>query len=133
MTRFSFVLLIVTACVSMFAVVGFAQNQAANGGTLRGTITDTTQAQNPIEGVTVKIITQGSKEYTATTDANGEYKRANLPAGRYIISLYKRGYNDQIGKPVTIVDGGDHLVRSQNAQKGQYRKAFFWGFDPAYR
>ena len=127
MTRFSFVLLIVTACVSMLAVVGFAQNQAANGGTLRGTITDTTQAQNPIEGVTVKIIAQSGKEYTATTDANGEYKRANLPIGRYIISLYKRGYNERIAKPVTIVDEGDHLVHLKMLKKDNTEKRFSEG------
>lgn len=127
MTRFSFVLLIVTTCVSMFAVIGFAQNQEANGGTLRGTITDTTQAQNPIEGVTVKIIAQGGKEWTATTDANGEYKRANLPIGRYIIRLYKRGYNEQIAKPVTIVDDGDHLIHLKMLKKDNTEKRFSEG------
>ena len=127
MTRFSFVLVIVTACVSVFAVVGFAQNQKANGGTLRGTITDTTQAQNPIEGVTVKIITPDGKEWTTTTDANGEYKRANLPIGRYIISLYKRGYNERIAKPVTIVDEGDHPVHLKMLKKDNTEKRFSEG------
>ena len=127
MIRFSFVLLIVTACVSMFAVVGFAQNQAANGGTLRGTITDTTQAQNPIEGVTVKIIAQSGKEWTATTDANGEYKRANLPAGRYLISIFKRGYLERHGKPVTVVNGGDHFVPLRMATKSNTEKQWTEG------
>ena len=127
MIRFSFVLLIVTACVSMFAVVGFAQNQAANGGTLRGTITDTTHAQNPIEGVTVKIIAQSGKEWTATTDANGEYKRANLPAGRYLISIFKRGYLERHGKPVTVVNGGDHFVPLRMAKKSNTEKQWTEG------
>ena len=132
MTRFSFVLLIVTTCVVGVGSpnpynVGFAQNQEANGGTLRGTITDTTEAQNPIEGVTVEIIAQDGKEWTATTDANGEYKRANLPVGRYIISLYKRGYNEQIAKPVTIVDDGDHLVHLKMLKKDNTEKRFSEG------
>ena len=127
MTHFSFVLLIVTACVSMFAVIGFAQNQAANGGTLRGTITDTTQAQNPIEGVTVKIITQDGKEWTTTTDANGEYKRANLPAGRYLISIFRKGYLERHGRPVTVVNGGDHFVPLRMAKKSNTEKQWTEG------
>ena len=116
MTRFSLVL-IVTACVGMFAGIVFAQDEAANGGTLRGTIVDTTEAQNPIEGVDVKIIDPKGTEYNTKTDANGEYKR-NLPAGRYLISTFKRGYMDRLGKPVTVVNGGGHVVPLRMGKKG---------------
>ena len=116
MTRFSFVL-IVTACVGMLAGIVFAQDDAANGGTLRGTITDTTEAQNPIGGVDVKIVNPEGTEYTTKTDANGEYKRT-LPAGRYLISIFKRGYLERLGKPVTVVEGGDHVVPLRMGKKG---------------
>lgn len=109
MTRFNFVL-IVTACVGMFAGIVFAQDEAANGGTLRGTIVDTTEAQNPIEGVEIKIIDPKGTEYNTKTDANGEYKKAGIPAGRYLINISKEGYDERRGKPVTIVEGGDHFV-----------------------
>ncbi|RKU27761.1 hypothetical protein C6499_11030 [Candidatus Poribacteria bacterium] len=109
MTRFSFVL-IVTACVGIFAGITFAQDDAANGGTLRGTIVDTTAAQNPIEGVEVKIVAQDGTEFTTKTDANGDYKKAGIPAGRYLINISKEGYDERRGKPVTIVEGGDHFV-----------------------
>lgn len=115
MTRLSFVLM-VTACVGMFTNVVFPQNQAANGGTLRGTITDTTEALNPIEGVDVKIVNPEGTEFTAKTDANGEYKRT-LPAGRYLISTFKRGYLERHGKPVTVVKGGDHVVPLRMGKK----------------
>lgn len=117
MTRFSFVL-IVTACIGIFAGVGFAQDDAANGGTLRGTITDTTAEQNPIEGVDVKIYDQnGVHDFTVKTDANGEYKHSGITAGRYLISIFKRGYGNRLGKPVTIVDGGDHFVPLRMTKK----------------
>ena len=54
MARFSFVLLFFLS-ISPFVGIASAQDNAANGGTLRGTITDTTPALNPIEGVEVKI------------------------------------------------------------------------------
>lgn len=108
---YTFMLLSVIACIGTFIGASFAQNNAANGGTLRGTITDTTPAHNPIEGVDVKIYDQnGEHDFTVKTDAKGEYKRSGIPAGRYLISIFKRGYGNRLGKPVTIVDGGDHFV-----------------------
>ncbi|MXV74172.1 carboxypeptidase regulatory-like domain-containing protein [Candidatus Poribacteria bacterium] len=117
MTRFSFVL-IVTACVGMFAGIALAQDNAINGGTIRGMITDTTSEQNPIEGVEIKIVAQDGTEHTTKTDPNGDYKKAGIPAGRYTISIHKEGYNDRRGKPVTIVNGGEHFVPLKMTEKG---------------
>lgn len=108
MLRFSFVLILV-ACVGLSVSIGFAQGNALNGGTLRGTIVDTTRAQNPIEGVEIKIVAQDGTEHTTKTDANGDYKKA-IPAGRYLINISREGYGERRGKPVTIVNGGDHFV-----------------------
>ena len=109
MTRFSFVLALI-ACVGMSLGIVFAQGELAKGGTVRGQIVDTSSKQNPIEGVEVKIVNVEGKEFTTTTDANGDYVRPGLPAGRYLISIYKDGYGDRLGKPVTIVNGGDHFI-----------------------
>ena len=125
MTRFSFGL-ILAVCISIsFSVLwtGFvtpiaAQNEAANGGTLRGKITDTTAEQNPIEGVDVQIYDQnGVHDFTVKTDANGEYKCSGIPAGRYLIHIFRRGYSNRQRKSVTIVDGGDHFVPIRMAKK----------------
>ncbi|MCY3742245.1 MAG: carboxypeptidase-like regulatory domain-containing protein [Candidatus Poribacteria bacterium] len=119
MARFIF-MLILAACVSMFTDIVFAQGAAMSGGTLRGQITDVTPAQNPIEDVEVKIVAQDSgKEWTIKTDADGNYKHAELPAGRYLISISKDGYDKRVGKSVTIVDGGDHFVPLKMAEKGK--------------
>ena len=116
MTRLNFVLLV--ACIGMCASVVFAQDDATNGGTLRGMITDTTAEHNPIEGVEVKIYDQnGVHDFTVKTDTNGKYKRSGIPAGRYLISIFKRGFGNRLGKPVTIVDGGDHFVPLRMAKK----------------
>ena len=56
MTHFSFVLII---CYCLYRYLHqcclLTESDAANGGTLRGTITDTTAEQKPIEGVEVQI------------------------------------------------------------------------------
>ena len=119
MTRFGLVL-VLAICIGVSAGIVFAQGNAANGGTIRGTITDLTQGQKPIEGVEVKIVAQDGTEYTTKTDANGDYKKSGIPAGRYLISIHKEGYNDRSGKPVTIVNGGDHYVPLKMSEKGNF-------------
>ena len=116
MARFSFVLTFI-ACLGMSVGIVFAQGEVADGGTVRGQIVDTSDKQNPIEGVEVKIVGVDGTEFIATTDANGDYVRAGIPAGRYLISIYKDGYGDRIGKPVTIVNGGDHFVPLKMTKK----------------
>ncbi len=116
MARLSFVLMLI-ACAGMSISIVFAQGEGANGGTVEGKITDTSSKQNPIEGVQVKIVDQEGKQYEATTDENGDYERMGLPAGRYLISIYKEGYGDRLGKPVTVVNGGKHYVPLKMTQK----------------
>jgi len=58
----------------------------------------------------VKIVAQDGTEYTTKTDANGDYKKSGIPAGRYLIHISKEGYGKRLGKAVTIVNGGDHFV-----------------------
>ena len=120
MIRLRFVLIVV-AFVNIVSVdTTFAQDDAAKGGTIRVKITDTTAAQNPIKGVKVKIVAQdGSKEFTAKTDADGNYERSGLPEGRYLINIYRRDYVGRIGKPVTVVNGGDHFVRLRMSKKNR--------------
>ena len=117
MIRLSLALMFVVCAITSTGVV-FAQGDLGQlGGTVRGQITDTTEAQKPIEGVEVKIVGTSGEEFTATTDANGDYEHAGIPAGRYLMSAYRDRYGDRIGKPVTVVNGGDHLVPLKMTKK----------------
>ena len=110
MIRLSIVLILI-GCVFMSTSITLAQDDLTQqGGTIRGQIVDTTEGQNPIEGVEVRIVGTGGEEYITTTDANGDYEKSGIPAGRYLISIYRDGYGDRLGKAVTVVDGGDHYV-----------------------
>ena len=124
MRRLRYVLIGV-ACVGISLGVVLAQQDALSGGTLRGQITDLTPAQNPIEGVEVKIVAQDSgQEFITKTEADGNYKHAGLPAGRYLIRISKDGYNERTGKPVTIVDGGEHFIPLKMTRKGAIEPFF---------
>ena len=121
MRRLRYVLIVV-GCVGMSFGIVFAQDDALKGGTVRGLITDLTPAQNPIEDVEVKIVDQDrGKEWTTKTNADGEYEQSGLPAGRYLISISKEGYEDRIGKPVAVVDGGDHFISLKMSKKGKIK------------
>ena len=119
-------MLIVVGCVSMSFGIVFAQDDALKGGTVRGQITDLTPAQNPIGDVEVKIVAQddGNQEFTTKTDADGKYEHTGLPAGRYLISISKEGYDERGGKPVMIVEGGTHFVPLKMRQKGNIEPFF---------
>lgn len=111
--------LIAVVCVSIASIgITFAEDKPTTGGTLRGKIMDTTPAQNPIEGVEVKIVGRNGKEWTAKTDANGNYECSGIPTDRYLISTSKEGYQGTSGKPITILNGGAYFVPLKMAEKG---------------
>lgn len=126
MTRLRLVLMVVVYTI-ISAGIAFAQQ----GGTVRGQIVDTTERQNPIEDVEVVIVAQDGTEFTTKTDANGDYEKSGIPAGRYLISIYKDGYGDRLGKPVTIVNGGDHYVPLKMTKKNTIMD-FFQGSVPMF-
>ena len=33
-----------------------------------------------------------------------------LAPGRYLLSIYKEGYEDRTGKPITVMAGGEHYM-----------------------
>ena len=118
-------MLIAITCVGMSLGVVFAQDDALEGGTVRGLITDLTPAQNSIDDVEVMIVAQDSgKEFITKTDVDGNYEESGLPAGRYLISISKDGYNERVGKPVTVVEGGEHFVPLKTTRKGKIEPLF---------
>ena len=116
MIRLSFVLAVI-ACVGMSTNTFSAQEKIVSGGIVRGKIVDTSKAQNPIEGVQVKILAPDGTIYETMTDENGDYERIGLPAGRYLMNISKEGYGEQIGIRLTIVNGDASYVPLKMTQK----------------
>ena len=112
------VVLMLIGYVFMSTSITFAQDDLTQqGGTIRGQIVDTTEMQNPIEGVEVRIVGTSGEEYIATTDTNGDYEKLGIPAGRYLMSIHKDRYRDRVGRPVTVINGGDHYVPLKMTKK----------------
>ena len=139
MTRLSLLLMLV-ACVFMATGIAIAQEEEpveapsvdvsgdeaagegvdsmGGGATIRGEVIDTSAEQNPIEGVSVKIVDAGSgQEYLVTTDDQGAYEKSGLPAGRYTISTAKEGYGDRIGKSKVVSADGELFQRIKMSEK----------------
>ncbi len=112
MTRFIYVLIAIVY-ISMSPCLAFAENDAAIGGTIRGQALEYHKTKSPIEGVVIKITSSDGKEFTVKTDANGEYKFTNLPAGNYTLKDHQEGFENKSGdssQSVSVVNGGDHIV-----------------------
>jgi hypothetical protein len=112
-------ILTIAILLAMGSVISVAQEAdvSGGGGTVRGTIEDTTTARAPIPGVEVIIKDVAGTEYKGVTDDAGEYEITNLPSGRYFVSVYKDGYGDRVGKPVNVVAGGDRYFPLKMTKK----------------
>ena len=124
MSRLS-VTLILSLCLMVCSVTAFAQDEMTadtteGGGTLRGTIVDTTPKENPISDVQVKIGATDGTIIEAISDSSGEWVATNIPPGRYLVSIYRQGYGSREGKRVTVLPGGDQRTAIEDDQERHY-------------
>lgn len=121
---------ILSSFLMIYGTMAFSQGEgevadiSASTGTIRGSISDTTPAQNFIEGVKVIAVGIDGTEHETWTDSRGEYEISGMSPGRYLISIYKDGYRERLGKPVTVVAGGDHFVPMKMTQKDNLASFF---------
>ncbi len=111
MTRCSFVFTVIV-CIYTSTCIALAEDNDAKGATIRGQVLEYGKTQPPIEGVIIKIISANGKEWTVKTDAKGEYKFNNLPAGNYILKYLQEGFENKGrgSQSVSVVNEGDQIV-----------------------
>lgn len=110
MTRFR-LSLILMAFTILYTGSAVAEDQnTSKGGTIMGDIKDTTLLEKPLSGVRVVFVNADGAEFETQSDEEGHFERASLPAGQYVVNIYKPGYRDRLGKPVSVVDDGRHYV-----------------------
>ena len=100
-------------------ISGIVFSQSLITGTVRGHVIDTSTAHLPIEGVRVVLVDADGSETVAETDSNGGFEMVGLAPGRYLLSCYKDGYWDVVGKQVTVIAGGNHDVSLRTAEKSK--------------
>lgn len=106
--RLAFVLM---AFAILFTGIAVPEDQdTPKGGTIIGDIQDTTLRENYLSGVRVVFVSTDGAEFETRSDEKGHFERAGLPAGQYAVNIYKPGYQDRLGKPVSVIDDGRHYV-----------------------
>ena len=113
MKRFT---LLLFCCLWLRSGAVFPQ-QSLITGTVRGYVIDTSTTQLPIEGVRVVFVADDGSETVVETDNNGAFEMVGLAPGRYLLSCYKDRYWEVIGKPVTVIAGGNHNVSLRTAEQ----------------
>jgi tetratricopeptide (TPR) repeat protein len=96
-----------TAAVAAFGVLVAVDAFAQLGG-LRGKLVD--EEGNPLEGITCKIELEkgGGRTSTVTTKKNGEFVKAGLQSGNYIVTCEKEGYRRAaIAAPIAAFQQSD--------------------------
>ena len=106
--------LLLLCCLWLISGVVFSQNLIT--GTVRGHVIDTSTTHLPIEGVRVVLVAADGSETVTETDNNGGFEMVGLAPGRYLLSCYKDGYWDVVGKPVMVIAGGNHDVSLRTAE-----------------
>ena len=110
--------LLLLCCLWLISVAGFSQQNLITG-TVRGHVIDALTTHLPIEGVRVVLVADDGSETVTETDNNGAFEMVGLPPGRYLLSCYKDGYWDVVGKPVTVIAGGNHEVSVRTAERAK--------------
>lgn len=82
----------------------------SKGGAIIGAIRDTTLFELPISGVRVVCVKADGQEFETQSDKDGRFERSGLPAGQYVVNIYKPGYENRVGKRVSVIDDGRHYV-----------------------
>lgn len=98
--------------ILLVAGTSYAQENAANGGIVRGQALSYDKNQSPIIDLIVTIVSSDGKEHTTKTDDNGKYKFTDLPQGNYTLKYHQEGFeNDKSGSNnITVKIGGDHVA-----------------------
>lgn len=107
--------LLLSCCLWLISGAVSSQ-QSLITGTVRGHVIDTSTTHLPIEGVRVVLVDTDGSETVAETDSNGGFEMVGLAPGRYLLSCYKDGYWEVVGKQVTVIAGGNHDVPLRTAE-----------------
>ena len=96
---------VVAAAAVCFAIAGTALAQSVSSGTIQGTIRD--QSGGVLPGVTATLTSPALqvRELVQVTDAEGQYRFVDLPAGTYVLKLELAGFSTLIREDLRLTVG----------------------------
>jgi Carboxypeptidase regulatory-like domain len=92
--------------VLLLATPASAQRRGA--ARLRGVVAE--QGDNPIQGATLTLFTARDTVAQAETGSDGAYVMADLPPGRYTLSVQSLGYSSTVRQDVQLVAGETQVI-----------------------
>jgi len=101
--RWSFALILSSACALVCFLPALASPSPRNGGSLIGSVHDAAGA--PVAGAVIGV--SGPVRRSTTTDASGRFALRELPAGYYAVSVVKAGFLPARSTNVAIFSGQD--------------------------
>lgn len=110
MTHFRLSLVLMAFAILSSGIAVPEDQNTSKGGTIIGDIKDTTLLEKYLSEVRVVFVKADGQEFETQSDKDGHFERAGLPAGQYVVNIYKLGYEDRLGKPVSVIDDGRHYV-----------------------
>src|SRR6202166_3517918 len=106
--------ILLTIILAFGAAPGFSQ---MNTGEIDGIVQDPTSAVVPNATVTA-IESSTQLKYTTKTNASGEYLLAQLPVGKYNLTVSMDGFK-QIAQPNVELHAGEHLRQAFTLELGE--------------
>jgi uncharacterized surface anchored protein len=102
--RFRYALICAPVLAALLFVPTGAQSKAQTG-SLKGKVKE--ENGKSLQGVTVRATSEDGKEEKRETrsDDKGDFEFADLPAGRYTLSLEKQGYKTFITRKLEVTSG----------------------------
>ncbi|MGH7460569.1 MAG: carboxypeptidase regulatory-like domain-containing protein, partial [Longimicrobiales bacterium] len=92
--------------LSLLSTAGLIAQQ---GGTLTGRVTDA-ETSAPIAGAGIQVMSGSRVAGTAVSDAQGNFRVANVAAGNYTVFVTQLGYKDLMVSDVRVVAGETAMV-----------------------
>ena len=101
-------LLLLTAILPLAMIAKATDNNGSERGkpepVISGQVSEA-GSRKPVQGVTISISGKGQDRKEFTTDATGNFKVPQMPAGELIIILEKKGYKTYRKEGVTLKEG----------------------------
>ncbi|MDZ4757575.1 MAG: carboxypeptidase regulatory-like domain-containing protein [Bacteroidota bacterium] len=102
-------------CFMLQGLMIFAQQN------LRGTIIDR-ESKQPLQGVSIQLISESLTGYENTTDAAGNFTIMNIPVGRYNFNITLKGYRTEYLQNIIINQGKETILNIELDQQGEELK-----------